>query len=458
MAGIGFELKRVIEKGGVFSFLKAAFSGVMIVAGPWLISIVSIYTISRLIAFLPGLEQQLFIASVIYSYAFSLVLFGGTHFIFTRIIADGMYEKKFREASALLLFFLLLIGIVSAGIGGTAASFSGIDTEYTGLLTAGGVLLFGSINCIWIVMLFVSLVKWYGKILLSYLGGMASSAGFMILLSRPFGIAGALTGFGLGQCLIFIALLLLSLREYPPAKFGTGVEKIGPYFKKHRALFITGQLYSAGIWADKIIFWFASGSRIGNTIFYLFPSYDVAVYVGTLTMIPGLVYFIVGTEPAIFVDIKKFLLSLDLGKLREIQLLKYGMLRSMRVHLKRLTFFGAVIALAAILLVPLLTELLKSSSWNHLLLTFSAVFTHFCFLSYMNILFYLNFYRYTGIASLIFAGVNLGVSAVTAFTGFPFLAGLGYLLGGGAAALFAYVMLFREGRKIDRYILSGSSA
>ena len=33
MAGIGFELRKAITKGGLGSFLKAAFSGIMIVAG-----------------------------------------------------------------------------------------------------------------------------------------------------------------------------------------------------------------------------------------------------------------------------------------------------------------------------------------------------------------------------------------------------------------------------------------
>jgi polysaccharide biosynthesis protein PelG len=123
MAGIGFELKRVIEKGGILSFLKAAFSGIMIVAGPWLISIVSIYSIGRLIVFLPWVEQQLFIAVVIYSFAFSLILFGGVHFIFTRLMADFIYEKKPQTASSLLIFFSLLVGCISAVIGGVLFRF-----------------------------------------------------------------------------------------------------------------------------------------------------------------------------------------------------------------------------------------------------------------------------------------------------------------------------------------------
>lgn len=459
MAGIGFELKRVIEKGGVLSFLKAAFSGIMIVAGPWLISIVSIYSIGKLIVFLPALERQIFIAAVIYSFAFSLMFFGGIHFIFIRLMADFIYEKKPETASSLLIFFTLVVGLASAAVGGAVTAISGIETEHTLLLIASGAVLFGSVNCIWIVMLFVSLLKWYGRILLAYIGGMGAAVGLMVLLAKRFGIAGALAGFAAGQFLIFLALLILSLRDYPPGKFGEGREWVLPYIKKHRALFVTGQLYPLAIWGDKVLFWFLAGERIGSTIFRLFPSYDVAVYIGTLTMIPGLVYFIIGVEPDVYVRIKRFLLVLNIGKLREIQLRKYEMLRYLRLAVNRITVFGGIIALVFMLLTPQLIRLFETSAaWNHLLLCFAAVFAHFCFLVCMNVLFYLNFYRHTCTGALLFFLINCAVSTGIGISGYTEAAGAGYLAGAAAAALYSYRMLLRDGRKIDRYILSGAAS
>jgi uncharacterized membrane protein len=68
MAGIGFELRKVITKGGLGSFIKAAFSGVMIVAGPWLLSIVGITLIRQFIDRFAGggmlcLPQRLYSAT-----------------------------------------------------------------------------------------------------------------------------------------------------------------------------------------------------------------------------------------------------------------------------------------------------------------------------------------------------------------------------------------------------------
>ncbi|HEB10082.1 MAG TPA: hypothetical protein ENI06_02575, partial [Spirochaetales bacterium] len=121
MAGIGFELQRVLRKGGMTSFLQVALSGVIIVAGPWLLSIIGIFLISRFAGFALKEGASLFMGVIIYSYAFSLFIFGGTHYVFTRFISDLIYlEKKEESAAALILASMtvtLLAGLVGfAGV------------------------------------------------------------------------------------------------------------------------------------------------------------------------------------------------------------------------------------------------------------------------------------------------------------------------------------------------------
>ena len=117
MAGIGFELRKVISTGGLGSFLKAAFSGIMIVAGPWLFSIVGITIIQRFISQMSG-SNILFTGTVIYSYAWSLVFYGGLHFVYTRIVADFLFLKQEAKAAGALVSFLLIIILSSAAISG----------------------------------------------------------------------------------------------------------------------------------------------------------------------------------------------------------------------------------------------------------------------------------------------------------------------------------------------------
>ena len=75
MAGIGFELQRVLKRGGIGSFVKVALSGIMIVAGPWLLSIIGIFLIGRFAGVALREGRSLFMSVVIYSYAFSLFFF-----------------------------------------------------------------------------------------------------------------------------------------------------------------------------------------------------------------------------------------------------------------------------------------------------------------------------------------------------------------------------------------------
>jgi uncharacterized membrane protein len=155
MAGIGFELKRVVEQGGVGSFLKAALSGTMIVAGPWLISILSITIIQRLVWFLPPVDHQVFIAVIVYSYALSLILFGGIHYIFTRLLADLIYKKKDRAAGSMLVYFLLLTALAAGIIGGILGFFAGRHMVQQYFLIISVAVFFISVNLIWFSMMFI---------------------------------------------------------------------------------------------------------------------------------------------------------------------------------------------------------------------------------------------------------------------------------------------------------------
>ena len=148
MAGIGFELKRVVEHGGIGSFIKAALSGTMIVAGPWLISILSISVIRRLVWFLPPVDHQIFIAVIVYSYALSLILFGGIHFIFTRLLADLIYKKKDRTAGSILIYFSFLILLAAGLIGGILGLLAALKMEQKLFFICAVAVFFISVNLI----------------------------------------------------------------------------------------------------------------------------------------------------------------------------------------------------------------------------------------------------------------------------------------------------------------------
>ena len=457
MAGIGFELKRVIDKGGIGGFLKAALSGIMIVAGPWILSILSIYLTRWVTVYWAAEGRAVFTSVIVYSYAFSLILFGGFHFIYTRILADLLYRKKWMMTGSVFVLFMFIILVITLFLGSLLGFFSSFGMgEYRLLYIVSVVLFFVSINLIWIVMLFISMLQWYGKILLIYLGGMICGIGLLYLFSRWWGFSGGLLGFASGHIIIVLALTALSVKAYPPGPFGLGRNFILPYMKRYRKLFWTGTLYNVGIWIDKIILWAWFGTSAGFSFFRLNEAYDICVYFANLTLIPGLVFFVISMEPAVYIRLRTFLLSMQHSTLRQIRRAKYRMIGDIKRKLREQLFFQLLFTLCAVILAPvILGHVLPGVTRSVLYFSLSAVFFHFMLLTILNLHFYLEFYSYSQVSALLFASVNCLVTLLLALTGRFDLAGLGYCAGGVCASAAALHLFFRGVKKAERYIISG---
>ena len=121
MAGIGFELRRLLRKNTLIGLVEAyAYAGI-IGSGPWVFSIVGILLIGLFSASIvvPSVLVTQFQTSVTYLVASSLILTGLVQLAFTRFISDRLFEKK-RELVLPNLHGLLLIVIVAASRAGIA--------------------------------------------------------------------------------------------------------------------------------------------------------------------------------------------------------------------------------------------------------------------------------------------------------------------------------------------------
>ena len=458
MAGIGFELRKVVGRGGLGSFLGAAFSGIMIVAGPWLFSIVGIALIQRIISRLAG-ANLIFTATVIYSYAWSLVLFGGFHIIYTRIVADLLYEKKESLAAGVLIFFMSLIAATSLCISIPVYCINTVDLPLPWLYGFSSVLLFLAINIVWILMIFITLLRRYVLILLIYLGGIGLSVLLVAFLSPPLGLEGSLLGFAVGHLSIAISLAVLAFRAHQPSGVSRGWYYLRSYLTRFPLLALTGYLYNWAMWVDKIIFWFSHGIRIEGTIFRLFAAYDVAVYVANLSMIPGLVYFIVVSETSFYLQLRKFLLVLAKGTLTELQKRGQGLLSGMRTNFGRQALFQSIFTVSLLLMAPLVTRLFEPGQAVAftIRIVLGGVYFHFLSLTVMNYHFYLEFYLHALLTAALFFSVNTGFSLLMVFGALRFFPGAGYLAGAVVSALYSYLAVAKTGRKVDRRILAKSS-
>ena len=453
MAGIGFVLQKVLKEGGFLSFVKVALAGTIIVAGPWLLSIIGIFVINSLAYSAIAESPNLFMAVIIYSYAFSLFLFGGFHYVFTRRVADLIYDDLKREAGSSLVLFSFIISFCAIII--AAIVFFNIDLRVVSspvIFKIAAILLFVIINLIWLLMIFISLLKKYILIFLVYMLGMAGSFAGVVLLGKIYATGGAMLGFTLGQLIIVVFLYILAFLEYKPGKFD--LKNFFIYFKKFRYLLFSGIFYYWGMWIDKLVFWFARGTRVENTFFKVFDLYDIPVYLSNLTIIPGLVFFMIVSETNFYNSLMDFLHSIHSSIYKYIQEKKYILISSMKKGLREQSFFQGVVTLVLILIAQDISKSLFGNSINLTIfrITLVAVFFHLLFLTLTIYLFYIQMFKKTFITTLCYFLINLGGSIIILISGNINLLGLSYLLAGLVASLVSCFFLIPALKRYDRIL------
>jgi polysaccharide biosynthesis protein PelG len=294
MAGIGFELRKLIRKDTLLSLLKAyAFAG-LISSGPWVLSILGMLLIGFLAVSTKGsdlavVQFQVTVTNII---GLSLVMTGGFQLAFTRFVADRLFEKKDDVVFGNYLAVLLVVTVMGIVLIVPAAFFFFNDTTLLYKLLLLGC--FVTVSCIWISTVFLSGLKEYVAIVGLYGLGYAVATVAAALLKSG-GLEGLLTGFLIGQLVLLVGMHTLIARNFnisSPISFLAFDPKL-----RYPTLFWIGMLYNLGAWIDKVIFWYwpsTSTPIIG--ILRSSVVYDLPVFLAYLSIIPGMAIFLVRIE------------------------------------------------------------------------------------------------------------------------------------------------------------------
>lgn len=451
MAGIGFQLRKILGKGDLGSTVGALVSGVFIVAGPWLISVLAMAILQTLFSRYSVPRVEVFQVVIIYCYAFSLSLFAGIHHLFTRLVADLAWENHNGEASSWMLRFVVLTALLAAAISLPVLFILPFSPELSpNLLRLSSAFLYMAVNVTWIVLLFISLLKDYRIILGVFTLGMAASVGGALSLGQVWGPGGAVLGYALGMVLIDILFIIVALIRHPPEPVREGWTKVWAYAHRYQALILSGICFYAGQWLDKFTFWFIQGQTIEGTPFRIYAEYDIAVYIAGLSVIPGLVYFIIIAETQLYTDLRHLLFTLNHASWRRIQeakgRLSRGMLREMR---DQLTLQAACTLGLATVILALRPAGLTTPTMALALL---AALFQFTLLTLLVYLYYFELYDRALAAALLYALLN-GLGTIGLYTAFPLLpAGLSHVLAGMVGSLAAVLMLRNAVFRMDKII------
>lgn len=426
MAGIGFELRKLLRRQSYSGLLQAyAYAGI-ISAGPWILSIIGILLIGILsigVVTPRGLIAQ-FQVSVTYVMAGSLILTGVVQLAFTRFIADRLFEKKddwvLPNFNGLLLVTVAVSGVV--GLAVVITLFAQESVIYRLLLLAAFVIMCAT----WVAAVFLSGMKRYKEIVALFFFGYIVVIGAALLL-RPFGLEGLMAGFVCGHFLLLTGMMMLIYRSFRSSR-GVGFDLFRPG-AMFGSLALTGLFYNAAIWADKFIFWFTPETS-QHVIGPLRASviYDLPIFLAYLAIIPGMAVFLVRIETDFVEYYDKFYDAVrDGAPLATIERTRNNLVYSARQGLFDIAKIQAVTVLIVLALGERLLQWIGISPLYLPLLSVDVVATSLqvILLGILNILFYLDKRRMVTLLTALFLVSNtlfswLSIQMGASFFGYGF--------------------------------------
>ena len=295
MAGIGFELKKLFRRRGIFAALRAYGYAGVICTGPMLLG-VGLQTGILLLCGRAGAaraEQDLLVCMVTYTLLSSLLVTSFFSMPVTRFIADMLYEE--RETAILPAFWgsSSLMLVLGCGLYGAFLLVSGA-TLAQGLLCLW---LFAEMIVNWNAMGCLTAIKDYCGVLLSFAAALAAAFGAGAVLVFWLG-APVLEGFLLAIAAGYGVMMVLDIRllhgYFPesresPWAFLRWVDDFLP-------LALTGFCTDLGLFGHLLLVWMGPIGVQVKGLFYGAPYYDVPALLAFLSILITTVNFVVSVE------------------------------------------------------------------------------------------------------------------------------------------------------------------
>lgn len=452
MAGIGFKLKKMLMEDTYASILKAYLYSAVISSGPWLLSIFCLSFLGILSPILlqennwSSAQWEVFAATIVYIFAFSLILTGMITMIITRYVADKIYLDE-QQAIPSAYVSVLAITIVFQGVTGAVLfAFSGEGVLYVVSATT----LYITVSCIWISLIFLSASENYKLITTMFFVGSLVSLAAAILAGQFFGLGGFLSGYTLGQIIIFVGFSYVILAEFGSPD-GFHLDFLS-YCKDYYELVLIGVLYYVAVWADKFIFWFSSQGTQIQGIFYSFQAYDTPLFLAYVSIVPALTIFLLNIETDFYGEYRSFyefvMAKRPYGVIHEKKLnMKAVLQRSLMDLLKiqGLVTFLAIYFAPEILSGLGVTEDLSIQVFRYAVL---GAFFHAYILIITIILLYYNLRKDTLIITGFFAGTNILFTWISTNLG-AYSYGAGYTVSSLISFVISYVYLRRRLEELE---------
>jgi len=448
MAGIGFELKKMLKNDSWFGLLKTyAYAGA-ISSGPWVLSILGIMLVGLVSLSNKGAAGTWlseFLVSVTWLMSFSLVLSSLLQLVFTRFMADQLYMKNEHRILPNFIAALGLTTLVSGLIGVLCwiIWFRQLDFLYSTLMLMNFVLLCN----VWLAVIFVAGMRRYKTILVVFLVSYLSIVVLSTLL-RAADTQGLLAALLIGHSVLLISMLVMIFQEY------TADRLLRYDFLKRQNIYLIlifiGVFFNMGVWVDKWMFWFTpSTSDDINGVLRASIIYDLPIFLAYLSIIPGMASFLLRVETDFVETYQAYYAAINEGaSLSEIEQKREEMTQSIRdAYAEIIKVQGVTVLLFFVMAEDIIRWLELSPLYVHLYyIDLLSTAIQVLFLATLNIFFYFNFLKEAFWMSFGLFILNTLFTAISLMLG-PAFYGYGFAL---AMFITTLVGMFVLSNKLNR--------
>jgi uncharacterized membrane protein len=443
LAGIGFELRKLLRRESLLGILRAYGYAGLISSGPWVLSILGVMMVGILSVgiVLPAVRVRQFLVSVTYIMAGSLILTGLLQLMFTRFIADRLFQRKRHVVIPNLLGVLTLTTLVSGGIASVlTVFFSGQSLIYRVLMVAT----FATVSDVWMLVVLMSGLKNYRQVLGIFVAGYGTCVVASLGLRR-YAMEGLLGGFLLGQVVLAGLMLAALVRDHPRQRVLVSYDFVSPK-QSFYSLMFTGFFYNLGGWADKLLFWYnpaTSEPVIGPLRASII--YDMPIFLAYLSIIPGMAVFLVRVETDFAEQYDHFYNAVREGDtLPHIEHLRQGMTFFIRQGIYEIFKVQGLTVLILLLAGRRLLEAIGISPLYLQLLYVDlvAVAVQVLLLAILNVMFYLDQREFALGLTILFTVLNIVLTLITQMLG-PAFYGYGFAAATAITAFVGIVLLSR---------------
>ncbi len=462
MGGIGLEFKRLQEKPSYLTAARVFGYSLAMSVGPWLATIFAVGFVSLIgIRLNRYPDMTFFTTTVMYAFAGSLVATGPFFMIFSRYLADLSFKGRADQRKALIFVEAFAIGLGLAGGFIAATYFTPASLGNSLVYRLAIAVLTASLIGLWCVLAYLDAQKRFASSFYVFVMGCFVSVALAYGL-RGYGLDGLLVGYTAGLFAAFVVLFGLALKR--PADAGAEVPfhaaDLLAYVRGFAVLGWIGFLYNLGTWIDKFYLWIAVGDTVAGTRFRIFQPYDIATFLSYLIMMPAISYFLVMVETEFYGDYRSYIDHLETSPLKVVEERRDALWKNLKRRMNNLFELEIVIAVLGFFIGSFVLRRLglNESTVRIFQVLIAAAFFQVLFWIHLILLLYFEFRTRALLATMLFVGLNLGLTIANDVLFRNWGYGWGYVVAIGISSIVSWTTLRQGLRGLSRHIFFVNSA